>query len=924
MAFRKFAKVEALGGFEFDAEGTVTKTASAGDTNRSYYLDGSSKIDIRGLLERVASKYSISADPQDYLFEAIRANTVNVPNENHDGFHKDELLRYDARLDSAVYLTYRSKPHHVNHRTDNPKTARGVIVDAHYNDETPALDHCPTCNTKTAERNNRDASGIHCAKCGTTVKDEFVEILLAVDTKKDPIFAEGVRTGQLRAGSMGCNCATTFCNVCGNVARSRNEFCKHIRTGSKGTLWAKSGGDWTKINRSEAEREFRRRGSKFNPGDMVAQRAPDGFEVRKAFEYCQGVEFDEYSRVDQPADPKALQQEILGKAAHAVDFEVSPEELQMESEQMIARAKRRAKAAGRTAAKFHVVRVDGDDQDTYAAPTLDEAVELAQPDDGSTLEHTEVEALDAGMARLKAGDAATWQPLNSMEQSGDADMSQSIEDFTEDQLAPNEGFGEDDETYSPEEMGVIPPGASKESSMRTLAEAYSGWEVLVSPSGNAMLVNPKEEPVLVFTASAQPKNDDDRRAFGVSILNNLREDGLLRTAKKFKGLYHAKFANVVDHAADDMREFEDKQLMPNVASEGEDDMAHDRDRGEHANDVRDDRHTDMEEPAEADSTDTRSDRATDMEAQDDNAPDSALSGGDDDLRDVERQDKSVGDGVHEDGMNDRAASLLGKRVAAKGEPDTNDWLVASYSKKANKFVLTNRDLETREVAQDELLNKWRSIDTSREATKQLEARLKKVYAAKVEELKKAHAEALENARKEATADYTRALRVAAARMKLDLYNEASPLKTELGEVLCNEKVAGHDSISGQPLVYDQPLPPDLAVHLIEAAWHEGADREIDMLVNKAAELMSRDSEYLKSAEADLSKTAHKIPPITAASMIDHVENEAEALRREASRGNLELTSNGSESDPVSTADTRSKIQAALGGTRLSSRSSQYR
>jgi len=153
MGFHKTASVQPLGSFSVDTNGKRTAAALTSDgeqARRSYYLDGEAKLDVRGSLARVADKYAISADPSDYIYEAIRANTVNVPNDNHDGFHRDELLRFDTRLKTAVYLTYREKPHHVNHRTDNPKTARGVILDSHYNDDAPPLEMCPTagCNTR--------------------------------------------------------------------------------------------------------------------------------------------------------------------------------------------------------------------------------------------------------------------------------------------------------------------------------------------------------------------------------------------------------------------------------------------------------------------------------------------------------------------------------------------------------------------------------------------------------------------------------------------------------------------------------------------------------------------------------------------------------------------------------------------------------
>jgi hypothetical protein len=56
--------------------------------------------------------------------------------------------------------------------------------------------------------------------------------------------------------------------------------------------------------------------------------------------------------------------------------------------------------ASRVASKFWVVRVNGDNKDTYAASTKEKAIELAQADEYDNVEVRTVEAPDAGAARL--------------------------------------------------------------------------------------------------------------------------------------------------------------------------------------------------------------------------------------------------------------------------------------------------------------------------------------------------------------------------------------------------------------------------------------------------------------------------------------------------------------------------------------------
>jgi hypothetical protein len=277
--FIKIARVPiiALAEGQFDAgAGNLSFKRLASVKSASFYQENAQRLDIKTALALTASEYDISSNPADYIFEAVRAVTAEVPNENGDAFPRNELLRHDHRLGKAIYQTFIGKPHQVNHRAENPKTARGVVLDASYNDISPVLENCPACNHRTASPEGRDSTGINCVKCGTVVKDEFVELLLAIDTRKDPTFAEGVRTGALDSLSMGCEAGYTDCSICDNRARSAAQFCQHIRGGNKKKSFKTASG-----------------------------------QERMAFEKCGDVVFTEISRVDQPADPKAKQQEVL-------------------------------------------------------------------------------------------------------------------------------------------------------------------------------------------------------------------------------------------------------------------------------------------------------------------------------------------------------------------------------------------------------------------------------------------------------------------------------------------------------------------------------------------------------------------------------------------------------------------------------------
>jgi hypothetical protein len=288
--FQKFAQVSVL------ASGDKVEQVLTGLTKQaqSFYSstdNTENKIDIQAILSEVADEYKISKNPNDYYFVAVRANSVNVPNENGDAFSKDELLRFDHHLARRIYQTYIAKPFHVNHRSDNPKMARGVILDAHYNSTNPLPE-----DKKLAVKK---AYGVDLNS------DDFVEILLAIDKTKDPHLAEGIRKGLLDSFSMGCDCEQTKCSVCEHVARTKLEFCEHIRSGK-----------------------------------MKVFARKDGIEV-KAFEWCEGVVFGEISSVDQPADPTALTEEVLELQGKVASLESGPHTIETESQILILQARLR-------------------------------------------------------------------------------------------------------------------------------------------------------------------------------------------------------------------------------------------------------------------------------------------------------------------------------------------------------------------------------------------------------------------------------------------------------------------------------------------------------------------------------------------------------------------------------------------------------
>lgn len=267
MPFRKTANVEVLG---LSYKGNWNKTASK--KLASFYIDGGTSIDIESALDVVADVYSISRDPNDYLLIPTRASSANRPNDNLDGWTSDELLQFDPKIGCRRYSTYNLKPHYVNHKADNPKLSRGVILDSHYNDFNKASDELKRAFfIATGKEINRD---------------EFIETLIAVDTTKDPILAQAYKNGSTRLFSMGCDVEATKCSIpeCGKVATNAWQFCDHIR----------------------------------NKHSRIPVKCEDG-ETRVAHEWCLGTIFAEESVVDGPADKDASIQDGILSVSELVD-----------------------------------------------------------------------------------------------------------------------------------------------------------------------------------------------------------------------------------------------------------------------------------------------------------------------------------------------------------------------------------------------------------------------------------------------------------------------------------------------------------------------------------------------------------------------------------------------------------------------------
>lgn len=113
------------------------------------------------------------------------AKVMRGANDNGDFFCHEELEK--------KYKTFIGKSCFVDHKNENVEEARGIILDAVYNQ-----------------------------------KGKFVELLKAVDKKAYPELARGIELGYMTDTSMGCRCGYSLCSICQNRAVVETDFCDHI------------------------------------------------------------------------------------------------------------------------------------------------------------------------------------------------------------------------------------------------------------------------------------------------------------------------------------------------------------------------------------------------------------------------------------------------------------------------------------------------------------------------------------------------------------------------------------------------------------------------------------------------------------------------------------------------------------------------
>lgn len=147
-----------------------------------------------------AASYAMNLSDQmsDYVLNDVGIVLADFPNRKSQAFLLKELLRFDAEtLGTQVYMGFRGKPTFLEHVNEDPKNAKGLILD-----------------TRMIYIPRYDVWKIHCL-CGW-------------DKTKDLAVASAIANNELRTFSMGAWVENYICSVCGAIDPVEGARCVHM------------------------------------------------------------------------------------------------------------------------------------------------------------------------------------------------------------------------------------------------------------------------------------------------------------------------------------------------------------------------------------------------------------------------------------------------------------------------------------------------------------------------------------------------------------------------------------------------------------------------------------------------------------------------------------------------------------------------
>lgn len=167
-----------------DEEFSLEKISPSDSKSLEKIASGETSDEIKNFIEK-----NIESDP-NYIYvlvSALGSGEIWGDNVNSDYFEEEEILNSYKTFEKFGYVF-------THHKNKDPKNSKGDILFAHFN-----------------PRMHR------------------VELVVKIDRRKAPKIAADIDKGKMWDVSMGCKVPYDICSICGNVAKTENDYCTHIR-----------------------------------------------------------------------------------------------------------------------------------------------------------------------------------------------------------------------------------------------------------------------------------------------------------------------------------------------------------------------------------------------------------------------------------------------------------------------------------------------------------------------------------------------------------------------------------------------------------------------------------------------------------------------------------------------------------------------
>lgn len=154
-------------------------------------------------LEEAAPIYKISSNPEDYVYNQLKALTIDLPNRNLYNFTAEEMNRFEPSFGCRVFETFKGKPIYHQHR-QILNEAKGVILHS----ELQKINNC-----------------------------WYIVLINAIDKKKSPSLAkQAIDKNNPLYYSMGCTSYELVCSICKNKAPNQDYKCVHTKEPIRGSI----------------------------------------------------------------------------------------------------------------------------------------------------------------------------------------------------------------------------------------------------------------------------------------------------------------------------------------------------------------------------------------------------------------------------------------------------------------------------------------------------------------------------------------------------------------------------------------------------------------------------------------------------------------------------------------------------------------